>query len=143
MLVPQLVRARTEHPDGGLAHEQRLLTLILCVLGAGTVLAVLAAPEIASLYISDNPAHHGAYALTVVFCRFLPYGKLVLAAGGAAGAAWATAAYAIPVRFGPLVALPAGGAAMALLFLALARALRLPELRMLPGLRSRPAGLSG
>jgi len=64
------------------------------------------------------------------------YGKLVLAAGAAAGAAWAVATYAVPVQLGPAAALPAGGAAMALLFLVLARALRLPELRLLPGLRT-------
>lgn len=42
VLVPQLVRARTTHPDGGRAYEQRLVTLVVCVLGAGTALAVWA-----------------------------------------------------------------------------------------------------
>ncbi|MEU4347646.1 lipid II flippase MurJ [Streptomyces sp. NPDC023838] len=35
VLVPQLVRARAEDADGGAACEQRLVTLVLCVLGAG------------------------------------------------------------------------------------------------------------
>jgi len=71
VLVPQLVRARTEHPDGGAAFEQRLVTLVLCVLGVGAVLAVWAAPDIIGLYQRDTPATHDAFELTVVFARFL------------------------------------------------------------------------
>ncbi|MFI9617049.1 murein biosynthesis integral membrane protein MurJ [Streptomyces sp. NPDC052023] len=71
VLVPQLVRARAEDPDGGAAFEQRLVTLVLCILGAGTALAVWAAPEIISIYQSDTPATHDAFELTVVFARFL------------------------------------------------------------------------
>ncbi|MYW70003.1 murein biosynthesis integral membrane protein MurJ [Streptomyces sp. SID8379] len=71
VLVPQLVRARTEHADGGRAHEQRLVTLVLCVLAAGTALAVWAAPQIVGLYMDDTPEHHAAFRLTVVFARFL------------------------------------------------------------------------
>ncbi|WP_405582997.1 murein biosynthesis integral membrane protein MurJ [Streptomyces sp. NBC_01190] len=71
VLVPQLVRARATHPDGGAAFEQRLVTLVLCVLGAGTALAVWAAPVIISLYQRDTPATHDAFELTVVFARFL------------------------------------------------------------------------
>ncbi|KWT60474.1 virulence factor MviN [Streptomyces albus subsp. albus] len=71
VLVPQLVRARAEHPDGGRAHEQRLVTLVLTVLGIGTLLAVWAAPGIVSLYTTDTPDNHAAYELTVVFARFL------------------------------------------------------------------------
>ncbi|MCX4749398.1 murein biosynthesis integral membrane protein MurJ [Kitasatospora sp. NBC_01287] len=69
--VPQLVRARLEHADGGRAHEQRLLTLALCVLTVGTVAAVLAAPRIVGLYLPDSPATHQAFELAVVFARFL------------------------------------------------------------------------
>ncbi len=71
VLVPQLVRARAEHADGGRAYEQRLVTLVLTVLGIGTLLAVWAAPEIVSLYTTDTPENHAAYELTVVFARFL------------------------------------------------------------------------
>ncbi|GHC89658.1 murein biosynthesis integral membrane protein MurJ [Streptomyces flavofungini] len=71
VLVPQLVRARTEQPDGGRAFEQRLVTLVLCVLGVGTALAVWAAPQIISLYQSDTPDNHAAFELTVTFARFL------------------------------------------------------------------------
>ncbi|WP_329352412.1 murein biosynthesis integral membrane protein MurJ [Streptomyces sp. NBC_01261] len=71
VLVPGLVRARTEDPDGGAAFEQRLVTLVLCVLGIGTALATWAAPEIISVYQHDTPATHDAFRLTVVFARFL------------------------------------------------------------------------
>ncbi|MBL1095564.1 murein biosynthesis integral membrane protein MurJ [Streptomyces sp. 205] len=71
VLVPQLVRARAEQPDGGRAYEQRLVTLVLCVLGVGTLLSVWAAPEIVSIYRDDSPHTHAAFELTVVFARFL------------------------------------------------------------------------
>ncbi|MFE2424372.1 murein biosynthesis integral membrane protein MurJ [Streptomyces hokutonensis] len=71
VLVPQLIRARAEDTDGGAAFEQRLVTLVLCVLGAGTALATWAAPEIISVYQRDTPATHDAFELTVTFARFL------------------------------------------------------------------------
>ncbi|MEU2135306.1 murein biosynthesis integral membrane protein MurJ [Streptomyces sp. NPDC018352] len=71
VLVPQLVRARTTQPDGGRAYEQRLVTLVVCVLGVGTVLAVWAAPQIVGLYMRDTPDSHEAFELTVTFARFL------------------------------------------------------------------------
>ncbi|MFC3351602.1 murein biosynthesis integral membrane protein MurJ [Streptomyces echinoruber] len=71
VLVPQLVRARATQPDGGRAHEQRLVTLVVSVLGVGTALAVWGAPQIVGLYMRDTPDSHGAFELTVVFARFL------------------------------------------------------------------------
>ncbi|KOU14849.1 integral membrane protein MviN [Streptomyces sp. WM6372] len=71
VLVPQLVRARTTQADGGRAYEQRLVTLVLCVLGVGTALAVWAAPQIVGLYMRDTPDGHEAFELTVTFARFL------------------------------------------------------------------------
>ncbi len=71
VLVPQLVRARAEHADGGRAYEQRLVTLVLSVLAVGTVLSVWAAPQIVAVYTPDTPEHHAAFELTVVFARFL------------------------------------------------------------------------
>ncbi|MFE9253004.1 murein biosynthesis integral membrane protein MurJ [Streptomyces sp. NPDC007088] len=71
VLVPQLVRARLTGADGGRAYEQRIVTLVLCVLGAGTVLAVWAAPQIVSVYMPDTPDQHAAYQLTVTFARYL------------------------------------------------------------------------
>ncbi|GAA2301142.1 murein biosynthesis integral membrane protein MurJ [Streptomyces caniferus] len=71
VLVPQLVRARVEHADGGRAYEQRLVTLVLSVLAVGTVLSVWAAPQIIAVFTPDSPEHHAAFELTVVFARFL------------------------------------------------------------------------
>ncbi|MGW2636370.1 murein biosynthesis integral membrane protein MurJ [Streptomyces sp. NPDC001348] len=71
VLVPQLVRARKTHPDGGKAYEQRLVTLVVTVLAVGTALAVWAAPLIVRVYMPDNPDGHQAFRLTVVFARFL------------------------------------------------------------------------
>ncbi|WP_443059100.1 murein biosynthesis integral membrane protein MurJ [Streptomyces sp. NBC_00388] len=71
VLVPQLVRARLEQPDGGRAFEQRLVTLTLSVLGAATLIAVWAAPQIIGVYQRDTPAGHAAFQLTVAFARFL------------------------------------------------------------------------
>ncbi|MFF5438098.1 murein biosynthesis integral membrane protein MurJ [Streptomyces achromogenes] len=71
VLVPQLVRARATHPDQGRAYEQRLVTLVVCVLGAGTALAVWAAPQIVGVYMRDTGDNHEAYELTVTFARYL------------------------------------------------------------------------
>ncbi|WP_078971349.1 murein biosynthesis integral membrane protein MurJ [Streptomyces chattanoogensis] len=71
VLVPQLVRARAEHADGGRAFEQRLVTLVLTVLAVGTALAVWAAPGIVAVFVPDTPKSHAAFELTVVFARFL------------------------------------------------------------------------
>ncbi|MFF4209057.1 murein biosynthesis integral membrane protein MurJ [Streptomyces sp. NPDC001796] len=71
VLVPQLVRARTEHADGGQAHEQRLVTLVLSVLAVGTVVGVVLAPWIVGLYMPDTPGNHQLFELTVAFARFL------------------------------------------------------------------------
>ncbi|MEU5594231.1 murein biosynthesis integral membrane protein MurJ [Streptomyces sp. NPDC020298] len=71
VLVPQLVRARKTHPDGGKAYEQRLVTLVVTVLAVGTALAVWAAPLIVGIYMRDTPRQHEAFRLTVVFARFL------------------------------------------------------------------------
>ncbi|MGW0990756.1 murein biosynthesis integral membrane protein MurJ [Streptomyces sp. NPDC002486] len=71
VLVPQLVRARATEADRGRAYEQRLVTLVVCVLAVGTVLAVWAAPQIVGLYMRDTADSHRAFELTVVFTRFL------------------------------------------------------------------------
>ncbi|MFF4507988.1 murein biosynthesis integral membrane protein MurJ [Streptomyces sp. NPDC001401] len=71
VLVPQLVRARATQPDGGRAYEQRLVTLVVCVLGVGTALAVWATPQIVAVYTPDTPDRHQAFQLTVTFGRFL------------------------------------------------------------------------
>ncbi len=65
VIVPQIVRASRTHEDGGNAFVSKLLTLGVVVLGATTVLAVLAAPLLVSLFGGlMDPA---AVALTMAF----------------------------------------------------------------------------
>lgn len=71
MLVPTLVRARQRDHDGGVAHEQRLVTMVLSLLAVTTVLAMLFAPAIVRVYLADTPRNHAAFQLTVTFARFL------------------------------------------------------------------------
>jgi putative peptidoglycan lipid II flippase len=56
VLVPVLVRRRKAYPDGGQEYAQRLLTLTALVLGAATVLAVLAAPLLTMLFAGGESA---------------------------------------------------------------------------------------
>ncbi|RZS91214.1 putative peptidoglycan lipid II flippase [Motilibacter rhizosphaerae] len=55
VFVPQLVRAAKEHPDGGKAYTDRLLTVTVLGLLALTVVATVAAPLIVDL-VYDGPA---------------------------------------------------------------------------------------
>lgn len=70
VFVPQLVRAMKEDEDGGEAYANRLLTLVIVILGILTVLAVFAAPllvKLVSLPISRDPA---ANEVAVAFTRY-------------------------------------------------------------------------
>lgn len=86
VLVPQLVRAGREDPDGGEAFTNRIITLAGLFLIAVTVLLVVAAPAVMSLYLdsSYNRPELAAQRQSVIdFARFcLPqvffYGMFVL-----------------------------------------------------------------
>lgn len=73
VFVPQLVRAMKDDEDGGEAYANRLLTLVIVVLGLLTALAVLAAPLLVralSTRVAGDPAANDA---AVTFARyFLP-----------------------------------------------------------------------
>ncbi|MBV7698844.1 murein biosynthesis integral membrane protein MurJ [Streptomyces sp. TRM70350] len=73
VFVPQLVRSMKEDDDGGEAYANRLLTLVMVILGALTVLAMFAAPLLVralSTSVATNPA---ANDTAVTFTRyFLP-----------------------------------------------------------------------
>ncbi|MEU9333068.1 murein biosynthesis integral membrane protein MurJ [Streptomyces sp. NPDC048290] len=73
VFVPQLVRAMKDDEDGGEAYANRLLTLVMVVLGLLTVLAVLGAPFLVralSNPVATNPAANEA---AITFTRyFLP-----------------------------------------------------------------------
>lgn len=70
VFVPQLVRAMKKDDDGGAAYANRLLTLVMVVLGAVTVLCVVGAPllvQVMSPEIADDPRR---MAVTVAFARY-------------------------------------------------------------------------
>ncbi len=73
VFVPQLVRAMKNDDDGGDAYANRLLTLVMVVLGGLVIAAVLAAPlliRMMSAKIADDPA---ANEVAITFARyFLP-----------------------------------------------------------------------
>ena len=54
VLIPLIVRARTDDADGGEAFTHRLLTLCVLLLGAATVCLVAAAPLLTRLATSKN-----------------------------------------------------------------------------------------
>ena len=66
VVVPLLVRAAREDADQGEAYAQRLMTVVVVTLSIATVLAVVAAPVLAWLFLGDsenaNPALAAAFA---------------------------------------------------------------------------------
>ncbi|MFJ9849215.1 murein biosynthesis integral membrane protein MurJ [Streptomyces sp. NPDC101150] len=70
VFVPQLVRAMKEDDDGGEAYANRLLTLVIVILGALTVLAVVAAPVLVKLVSFDISRDPAANEVAVAFTRY-------------------------------------------------------------------------
>ncbi|MGW3440998.1 murein biosynthesis integral membrane protein MurJ [Streptomyces bacillaris] len=66
VFVPELVRAARQHPDGGRAYTDRLVTVCLLALLALTATAVWAAPAIVGAYTGYTGRQA---ALTVAFAR--------------------------------------------------------------------------
>jgi putative peptidoglycan lipid II flippase len=85
VVVPLLVRAAKDDPDGGQAYAQRLLTLVVLALGAAAVLLVLAAPLVVDLYLGPD-VPDDVRDLTVVFARFFLPQVLFYGAGAVMGA---------------------------------------------------------
>lgn len=69
IFIPQLVRRMADDEDHGRAYADRLLTLVASVLVVITVLAVLAAPWIVSIYGSTQWSDTDA-AVSVAFARY-------------------------------------------------------------------------
>jgi putative peptidoglycan lipid II flippase len=69
VVVPLLVRAAREDADHGEAYAQRLVTVAGVTLGIATVLAVVAAPLLAWLFIGDAP--NTTRQLTTAFAYLL------------------------------------------------------------------------
>lgn len=86
VLVPQLVRALKQDPDGGAAYVNRIVTLAALFLGTVTILLVVAAPWVMSIYLEgrfNEPELAAQRDSAVAFARFcLPqvffYGMFVL-----------------------------------------------------------------
>lgn len=68
VVVPLMVAAARRDGDNGEAYAQRLLTLVVVVLGATSAVAVALAPGIIHLYIDPAKASETRYAIT--FARF-------------------------------------------------------------------------
>jgi len=71
VVVPLLVRAAKEDGDEGQAYAQRLLTLVVVVLGGASLVLVIAAPWIVDLY-ADDLSPEGRELATVFARYFLP-----------------------------------------------------------------------
>jgi putative peptidoglycan lipid II flippase len=86
VLVPQLVRAMKNDADGGDAYTNRVMTLAILFLGGVTILLVVAAPWVMSLYLDEKygtPELAAQQESIIDFARFcLPqvffYGMFVL-----------------------------------------------------------------
>ena len=68
VVVPLLAQAANSHLDGGQAYAQRLVTLVLVVLGGASALAVIAAPLIVHVYARGFTTEQTRLATT--FTRF-------------------------------------------------------------------------
>jgi putative peptidoglycan lipid II flippase len=94
VVVPVLVRAAKNDGDEGEAYAQRLLSLVVLVLLAASVLLVVFAPALVALYSQNADADQRR--LTVVFARFFLPQMLFYGAGAVMGAILNTRG-----RFGP------------------------------------------
>ena len=73
VLVPVLVRSIKEDADGGEAYSQRLFSVVVVVLGAATLVAILAAPWIVAAFVSAKyrtPDLEPFFDNMVLFARF-------------------------------------------------------------------------
>jgi putative peptidoglycan lipid II flippase len=70
VFVPQLVRAMKDDDDGGAAYANRLLTVVMVLLGGIVTATVLGAPlliRLMSAKIADNP---DSYSVAITFARY-------------------------------------------------------------------------
>jgi putative peptidoglycan lipid II flippase len=68
VVVPLLVHAAHQDEDGGIAYAQRLLTLVIVVLGIASVIAALLGPQIVDVY--GHWATRDERHLAELFARF-------------------------------------------------------------------------
>jgi putative peptidoglycan lipid II flippase len=70
VFVPQLVRAMKDDDDGGAAYANRLLTVVMVILGGIVAITVIGAPlliKLMSAKIADNP---DTYSVAITFARY-------------------------------------------------------------------------
>jgi putative peptidoglycan lipid II flippase len=101
VVVPLLVRAAKEDGDEGQAYAQRLLTLVVLVLGSASLLLVLAAPWVVDLY-SDDLSPEGRELATVFARYFLPQ-VLFYGIGAVLGAVLNTRGRYAPPMWAPVL----------------------------------------
>jgi putative peptidoglycan lipid II flippase len=101
VVVPLLVRAAKEDGDQGQAYAQRLLTLVVLVLGGASVLLVLLAPWIVDLY-ADDLSPEGRELATVFARYFLPQ-VLFYGIGAVLGAVLNTRGRYAPPMWAPVL----------------------------------------
>nr|WP_308294708.1 murein biosynthesis integral membrane protein MurJ [Streptomyces sp. JJ66] len=70
VFVPQLVRAMKNDEDGGEAYANRLLTLVMVVLGALVALSVLGAPLLVRMLSVETANDPDANSVAVTFARY-------------------------------------------------------------------------
>ncbi|TMS00513.1 murein biosynthesis integral membrane protein MurJ [Nonomuraea basaltis] len=85
VIVPMIIRAQQQDPDGGRAYEQRLLTLATVVLVGVAVVAVFAAPLLIELYTGWAPGNP-KYEVGVTLARFILPQLAFFGVGAVAGA---------------------------------------------------------
>lgn len=86
VLVPQLVRAMKNDPDGGDAYANRVVTLGLLVLGIGTILLMFAVPWLlhivfdGDIFLERNADQRSSATLLMLLCmpQVFFYGAFVL-----------------------------------------------------------------
>ncbi|GGT12993.1 MULTISPECIES: murein biosynthesis integral membrane protein MurJ [Streptomyces] len=80
VFVPELVRAARQHPDGGAAYTDRLLTACTAALLLLTAAAVLAAPALVAAYTPYTGAQAGTTTALARYClpQILFYGLFTL-----------------------------------------------------------------
>ncbi|MBB6346062.1 putative peptidoglycan lipid II flippase [Nonomuraea muscovyensis] len=86
VVVPMIVRAQKEDPDGGRAYEQRLLTISTVALAVVALLAVLAAPLLIQLYTTGWESGSRKYEVAVLLARLILPQLAFFGIGAVAGA---------------------------------------------------------
>ncbi|GII89718.1 hypothetical protein Ssi03_77080 [Sphaerisporangium siamense] len=86
VVVPMIVKAQQQDPDGGRAYEQRLMTIVTLTLIVVAVVAVLAAPLLIDLYTTNWAPDSNEFKVAVTLARFILPQLAFFGIGAVAGA---------------------------------------------------------